>query len=255
MRKEPVRPHNASAISTMALPVALAASIVAAALVPSFSTGMLTAPLSDLLPILGLLAIGRIALAAGALDAGVAAPGLSAIGLMVRLACAGPACLLAFVTLSLATGTTGLDGILSALGQGADSSGPPAAALAAASLAVAALAVDGDDGALSQELSGPDLALFGLTATLQRLVWIDLVTGLALPHSLAAAWSNPLYGLIGLAGWVARVAIVCLGLGALRRWTGLLAPSSRAHAGRLAGTALLLGLLAPLLLLVGRGAP
>ena len=249
--KQPVRARNASPVSVLAPPVALAVTLLAAALVPSFGIGMLTGGLADLPAVLAMLALARLASLLCGFDAGLPATGLAAVSGSVRLLLAVPGCALAVYVLSIDAGTTSLEMMLAGLRNGVGPSGPSAAGLlAAAGLALAALAAGGEDDTLPAEMSGADLALFRLQAALQRLVWIDLVTALLLPGSLAVAQSGPLHWLLGLLFWAVRVGVACLLLGGLRGLAGALAPASRRG---LAGMSVLLGLLAPLLLLVGRG--
>ncbi|MGI4746600.1 MAG: hypothetical protein ACRYGI_12050 [Janthinobacterium lividum] len=244
MRKEPVRAANGSPVMVLAPMVALAATIMAAILVPSFCTGMLSAPFADLPTILALLALARVAVLLAAFDAGIAGPGLAAVSVSVRSLMIVPACGLALFTFALVSGSTSLDAVLGGLRAGPNA----AVLLAAASLGLAAIAAGADETGLSEQLSGPDLAVFRFQHALQRLVWLDLVTALLLPSSLAVAQSNPLYWLLGLLGWILRVGGGWFVLGQLRRFGGLGGRQARS----LAGMATLLGLLAPLLLLVGR---
>lgn len=246
MRKEPIRAANGSPVLVLAPIVALVATLMAAILVPSFCTGMLTAPFADLATILALLVLARVAVLLGAFDAGIAGPGLAAVSVSVRSLLVVPACGLALFTLAVVSGTTSLDAVLGSLKAGPN----PPMLLAALSLGLAAIAAGADETGLSEQLSGPDLAVFRFQHALQRLVWLDLVTALLLPSSLAVAQSNPLYWLLGLLGWGLRVGIGCFVLGQLHRFGGFQGGRARS----LAGMATLLGLLAPLLLLVGRAA-
>lgn len=247
MRKEPVRAANGSPVLVLAPIVSLAATLMAALLVPSFCIGMPTAAFADLPTILALLALARVAMLLSAFDAGVAGPGLAAVSTAVRSLLVVPACGLAVFTVALVSGSTSLDAVLGGLKTGSTGLNP-AMLLASVSLGLAAIAAGTNETGLSEQLSGPDLAVFRFQQGLQRLVWIDLVTGLLLPGSLAVAQSDPLYWLLGLLGWMLRVGIGCLMLGQLRRFGGLHGRWARG----LAGMATLLGLLAPLLLLVGR---
>ena len=249
--RQPVRARSASAVTSLAPQAALAATLVAAALVPSFATGMLTGPVADLMLILAMLGLARAALLLCGFDAGLSGIGLAAVSLAVRSLLAVPGCVLALYALSLDSGTTGLDALLADPHGGSALPGlSPAVVLAATALGLAALSAGGDEDALSAELSGPDLAAFRLQASLQRLVWINLVTALLLPSSLAVAQSNPLHWLLGLLLWVLRVGVACALLSGMQTILGVLAPASRRG---LAGLSVLFGLLAPLLLLVGRG--
>ncbi len=260
MAKEPVLADNASAVGSLATVVALAVTLAAASLVPSFCLGLPTGAVADLPTVLALLGLARLALLLGSLETGSAAPGLAATVLSAAALLALPGMLLAVATLWLLCGGTGLEAILSALRDGAAASGRGAPELLA-TLALALAAVAASDGAddpsqgpsqgLAQELSGPDLGLFALQSGLQRLVWIELVTALAWPGSLAAAQANPLHWPLGLLLWALRVAAGCVLLSAARGMLGRPGgrPGSR---GELAAASVLLGLLAPLLLLAGR---
>lgn len=248
LRRAPVRAANASLVSLLAPLLALAATIAAAALVPSFGTGMLDAPLSDLAAILALLGLGRALVLLAAFDAGLGAAGVEATALAVRTLLAVPAMALSLATLVYVGSTASLDGMLAGFGTSGLSG---TVALSAASLGLAAVSAGGDPRALDVELSGPDLALFRYRAALERLVWLDLVTGLLLPAWLPALQSNPLWWLLGLLGWVVRTGGALLLLGLARHLLG--APDAGTRR-RLAGTALLLGVLAPLLLLAGGSA-
>lgn len=251
LARPPVRARNVSLVSIASPAVALAATMTAAALVPSFGIGMLTGPVADLPAVLALLALARVAVLLGAFDAGVASTGAAAMSSAVRLLLAFPGAVLSLYALSAVFGTTAIDSMLAQFHAGPGLPGSEVTELlASASLGLAALAAAGDDLALSEQLSGPDLALFRFQSSLQRLVWIDLVTALVLPGSLAVAQSNPLHWLLGLLLWSVRVVVACLVLGIARRMTvGLASAWHR----RLAGLSALLGLLAPLLLVMGTG--
>ena len=250
-RRAPVRASGSSPVSALAPVVGLAATLSAAALVPSFCTGMLTAPLADLPTILGLLGLARVSLLLGGFDAGIARPGLASVSLTVRTLLAVPACGLSLFTVALASGSGNLDLALGDLAAGSGIPGWSAAVLlAAVSLGLAGAAAGVDERGLAEQLSGFDLAMFRFGRALQRLVWLDLVTALLLPRALAVAQSNPLYWLLGLLGWGLRTAAGCFVLSQMQRFVG---PRS-AQLRSLAGIATLLGLLAPLLLLVGRSA-
>ncbi len=242
MRKQPVRAGGGSRLSALAPLLSLSAALSAAALVPSFASGLPTAPWADLPTVLVLLAAGRIVLLLSALDAGVAVPGLAAVSALVGLLLAVPGFALGIVALSLAAGGTGLQHLLSNLQPGAG-------LVPAACLGLAALSAAGGGLALSEPLSGPDLVLFRLQAMVQAVVWIDLLTALLLPVTVAVAQTGPLHWLLGLLFWVLRLLAGGVALGAVR---GLVTDAAARR--RLAGLSVLLGLLAPLLPLVGHRA-
>lgn len=247
----PIRASGNSQVSALAPVVGIAATLAAAALVPSFCTGMLTAPLADLPTILGLLGLARVALLLAGFDAGIAGPGLASVSLAVRTLLVVPACALALFTVALASGSSNLDVVLGDLAAGTGLPGLSAAVLlAVVSLGLAGVAAGIDERGLAEQLAGTDLAMFRFGRALQRLVWLDLVTALLLPRSLPVAQANPLFWLLGLLGWGLRIGAGCFLLAQLQRFVGVRGPQRR----ELAGIATLLGLLAPLLLLVGRSA-
>lgn len=252
MSKQPLRAGNASVLAGAAPPVALAVTLVAGALVPSFCIGMSTGPSADLVVILSMLGLARLVTLLGALDAGVAAPGLAAVSSAVGAMLALPGLAVAVCVLSVESGSSSLEAILSGLRVGSPGSTASATGLlAAVALGIAAFAAGGEGAGLSAQLAGPDLALFRYDVALRRLVCIDLVSALLLPGTLALAQSNPLHWLAGLLLWALRVAAGCLVLGVAQGLAGTLSPAGRR---RLAALSLLLGLLAPLLALGSRTA-
>ena len=240
LARETIRSGNASPLAVAAPLLAVSLTLIAACLVPSFAVGLLDAPLADLLLVLGLLAGAQATLLLAAADDGLASSGLEAVGQMVNLVLAVPGGIVAVLSLSLLAGGTGLDQILAAQHGGAGLA-------ACCALGLAATAAPGRRSILSQGWSGADLALLRLQDGLQMLVWIDLIGGLALPGTLAAARSGPLGWLDGLLFWALRLALGALLLRVVgARLTSL---SSRR---RLAGLSLLVAALAPVLLLAGR---
>ncbi len=246
MAKEPVLAENASAVGGMAPILAVAVTLAAAALVPSFLRGMPTGGLADLPAILALLGLARLILLLGSLDIGAAGPGLAAMAAPSAALLALPGLVLAVAGLWLASGGTELEILLAAHDGGAPGRSA-AMLLATVALGLAALAAGGGEDGLSRELAGPDLALFGLQSDLRRLAWIELVTALAWPGSLATVHPNPLYWPLGLLLWAVRVTAGGVMLGAVRGW--LAVPGARRQLARASAA---LGVLAPLLLLAGR---
>ena len=117
-RKQPVLAENASFLFAAAPTIGFAATLAAAALVPSFALGMSTAPVADLLVIAGLLALGRCTLALAGMDVGAAFGGIGASREMSFAVFAEPALILAIFTLTLLAGTTNLDGVAAVLREG-----------------------------------------------------------------------------------------------------------------------------------------
>jgi formate hydrogenlyase subunit 4 len=248
IRKQPVLAENASALFRAAPLAGFAATATAAALVPSFSLGMATAPCADLLVIAGLLAAARIAPALGAMDVGTAAGGLDAsraISVAVR---AGPALLLVFLTLALLAGSTNLDGIAEALRDGPPG---PRVALGLALLATLIIArADTGPPVSALEYGGAELALIDATVALRRLLWLDLMAAIFLPFGIAPAGAGPVAWVIGLAAWLLKILALAAVLALVD------AAAARTRLPRRAewlGVAMLLGLLAAGFVFLGTG--
>ena len=80
--KQPNLPEDASALSRILPYASFATALAAAGLVPAFTTGMLLAPLADLVLLAGLVGLGRAFLALAGLEAGRAQGGLAASRLL-----------------------------------------------------------------------------------------------------------------------------------------------------------------------------
>jgi hypothetical protein len=246
-RKTPMLSESTSVVSRIAPTAALAATLTAAALVPSFTLGMALSPLADLLVIAALLSAARAAIALAALDSGAALAGLAQQGAGARAVVAEPAMMLVVVALALMGGSFNLDLII---GQQRDGVLLPAAASALALTALVALLLAdvSDPNPGDQIVSGMDLAMLRTTGWLRRLIWIDLIGGLFLPVGIAGTDSLPLAWLIGLAAWAFKLAAVVLFLSAARF---LIGPIPRQGLPDLIGVAALLALLATIMVLAG----
>jgi formate hydrogenlyase subunit 4 len=241
LRKHPVVTEAASPVLLATPVVCLVATALAALLVPSFTLGMATAPLADLLVIAGLLGLCRVAWTLAALDCGTAATGLAAVRTMRAGALACPALLLALLAVGSVTGTTNLD---AALGGLRDTPALPLL-LAACALGAMAVALHGYDEDLFAELSGWHLAAAQAAVALRLVVWLSLVADLLLPLGLAPAGSGVVAWLIGIAAWAGKLAVLGAASAAAQvalRWSG------NGAVAPLLGVALLLGLLAVLFL-------
>lgn len=250
-RKAPALPENASAILAIAPALSFAATLSAAALVPSFTLGMALSPLADGLVLASLLTIGRVAACLGALDIGAAASGRAAEHSNAIAILAEPALLLLVFSVALMGGSFNLDHIVVQQREGLLQ---PAAASAVAltclvSLAFAELAASAPD--LAGDLSGIDLAVARFTAWLRRIVWINLVGALFLPIGMAGPEGDGIEWAIGLLAWLLKLAAatICLSLAQI-----VLGRPSRQSLPNLLGVAALLALLATLIALSGAGA-
>ncbi|MDR3524669.1 MAG: NADH-quinone oxidoreductase subunit H [Acetobacteraceae bacterium] len=269
LRKQPVVADSTSWLFRAAPTVSLAATLAAAALVPSFALGMLSGDASDLLVLAGLLALGRAALALAGMDTGTSFGGIGASREMTFAVVAEPALLLVIYTLALLAGTTNLDSIVNLIASGVLGLRiSMAMALVAACLVAIAecgrVPVDNPathleltmvHEAMVLEYSGRHLALIELTAALRLLVWTSLILVIFAPFGIAprpaegGAWIALLW-VRGLLAWGAKVTVLGLILAAFETTRAKLRVF---RVPELLGAALLLGFLAAILLFVSQG--
>jgi formate hydrogenlyase subunit 4 len=115
MHKEAVFAYNASWIYRSAPYIIFAATWVAAALVPSYATGLLFSWSADLIAIVALLGTARFTLALAGMDVGTAFGGLGSSREMMIASLAEPAMLLIVFTVALVAGTTQLSTVATVL--------------------------------------------------------------------------------------------------------------------------------------------
>jgi formate hydrogenlyase subunit 4 len=119
MHKEAVLAHNASWIYRTAPYLIFAATWVAAALVPSYATGLLFSWSADLIAIVALLGTARFTLALAGTDVGTAFGGIGSSREMMIASLAEPAMLLIVFTVALVAGTTQLSAVATLFSTGA----------------------------------------------------------------------------------------------------------------------------------------
>ena len=118
MHKEAVLAHNASWIYRTATYLIFAATWVAAALVPSYATGLLFSWSADLIAIVALLGTARFTLALAGMDVGTAFGGIGSSREMMIASLAEPAMLLIVFTVALVAGTTQLSAVATVFSTG-----------------------------------------------------------------------------------------------------------------------------------------
>lgn len=261
LRKPPVTTQGSSWITAAAPALALAALAAGAALVPSFTLGMATAPAADLVALAGLLAAARAVMALAGLDTGAAVGGIGASRTLTQTVMGEPALLLVVLVFAVLTGFTNVDAAAGAIRDGTAGlrlglllTLPPALLVALvqtgqaapATLDAPAMATD----ALAQAYSGWQLALVEAGSALRLLLWLSLLGVLFLPFGIATSGAGPLSWLVGLLAWGGKTV-------------GLLAALALLQAGRtrlpavtapgLLGAAVLLALVAAVLLFTGQG--
>jgi formate hydrogenlyase subunit 4 len=111
MRKEVVPAHNASRFYRLAPYIVFAATWVAAALVPTFATGLVFKWAADLIVIVGLLALARFTLALAGMDVGTGFGGIGSSREMMIGAFAEPAMLMVVFTVAMLARTTQLSSV------------------------------------------------------------------------------------------------------------------------------------------------
>jgi formate hydrogenlyase subunit 4 len=263
-RKEVVLADNASWLFRSAPYVIFAATWVAAALVPTFATGLVFNWTADLIAITAFLGTARFFLALAGMDVGTSFGGIGSSREMMIASLAEPAMIMIVFTLALIAGSTQLSTIaefMTAPGVGLRVS----LGLALVALVLVALAENGripiDNPATHLELtmvheamvleySGRHLALIELAASLKLLLYVSLIACVFAPWGIAAAESGPDAALVGVGAYVVK-----LGLGAvlLALFETTIAKMRVFRVPDFLGAALMLGLLGTLLRFVSRG--
>ena len=118
LRKEVVLAENASWLFRVTPYITFAAIWVAAALVPTFATGLLFNWTADLIAIVALLGSARFFLALAGMDVGTSFGGIGSSREMMIASLAEPAMLLIVFTVALVAGTTQLSAIATVFSTG-----------------------------------------------------------------------------------------------------------------------------------------
>ncbi|MDK4715059.1 NADH-quinone oxidoreductase subunit H [Rhizobium sp. CNPSo 4039] len=264
LRKEAVVAENASWLFRAAPYLIFAATWVAAAIIPTFATGLLFSWTADLIAIIALLGSARFFLALAGMDVGTSFGGIGSSREMMIATLAEPSMLLIIFTLALVAGSTQLSAI--AVFMTSSQVGLRVSlAIALIALVMVAIAENAripvDNPATHLELtmvheamvleySGRHLAMIELAASLKLLLYISLIACLFVPWKLVAFGSGPLAYLIGLFAYLAKLAA---GGALLALFETATAKMRVFRVPEFLGAALMLGLLAALLRFVSRG--
>lgn len=261
MRKEVVLAENASWLFRVAPYLIFAALWVAAALVPTFATGLIFSWAADFIAIVALLGSARFFLALAGLDVGTSFGGIGASREMLIASLAEPALIMVVFTVSLLAGSTQLSAVAEVL------NGPAVGirvslALALVALIMVAVAENGripiDNPATHLELtmvheamvleySGRHLAMIEIGASLKLVLYVSVLACIFCPWGIAAAGDGPAAFLVGIGAYVAKLA---LGGAALAFFETSIAKMRVFRVPEFLGAALMLALLATLLLFV-----
>ncbi|HEY7689801.1 MAG TPA: NADH-quinone oxidoreductase subunit H [Dongiaceae bacterium] len=263
LRKEAVVADTASWLFRVIPYLIFAATWVAAALVPTFATGLIFSWAADLIAIVALLGSARFFLALAGMDVGTSFGGIGSSREVMIASVAEPAMIMVVFTLALVAGTTQLStlaGFLSSPDVGLRVS----LGLALIALIMVAIAENAripiDNPATHLELtmvheamvleySGRHLAMIEFAASLKLLLYVSLIAGVFVPWGLAAAGSGPSAYLIGVASYLAKLAA---GGFLLALFETAIAKMRVFRVPEFMGAALMLGLLGTLLLFVSR---
>jgi formate hydrogenlyase subunit 4 len=262
LRKEVVLAENASWLFRAAPYIVFAATWVAAALIPTFATGLLFSSTADLIAIVSLIGTGRFFLALAGLDIGAGFGGIGASREMMIASLAEPAMLLVVFTVALTAGSTQLSTIATFMGSGAVGLSV-SVALALVALVMVAIAENSripiDNPATHLELtmvheamvleySGRHLALIEFASWLRLLLYMSLIACLFVPWGLVRA-DNVAGYLTAILLYLVKLAV---GAALLALFETAIAKMRVFRVPQFLGAALMLGLLGTLLLFVSR---
>jgi formate hydrogenlyase subunit 4 len=263
LRKEVVLAYSASWVFRVTPYLVFAATWVAAALVPTFATGLLFSYAADMIAIVALLASARFMLALAGLDVGTSFGGIGSSREMMIASLAEPAMLMVVFTVALLAGSTQLSSIAGFM-QGPDVGLRVSLALALVALVMVAIAENGripvDNPATHLELtmvheamileySGRHLALIEAASFIKLLLYVSVIGCVFVPWGLAVSGQGLAAVLGGLAAYLAKLAA---GGFLLAVFETAIAKMRVFRVSDFLGAALMLGVLATLLLFVSR---
>jgi len=263
LRKEVVLAENASWLFRVAPYLIFATTWVAAALVPTFATGLLFSWSADLIAIIALLASARFFLALAGMDVGTSFGGIGSSREVMIASLAEPAMLTTVFTLALVAGSTQLSTIVAFMNSPAVGLSV-SLGLALFALFIVAIAENAripvDNPATHLELtmvheamvleySGRHLALIELASALKLLLYMSLIACIFAPWGLAGAQADAIALLIGAGTYVGKLAV---GGVLLAVFETAIAKMRVFRVPQFIGVALMLGLLGTLLRFVSR---
>lgn len=263
MRKDVVLAENASWLFRVAPYVIFAATWFAAALVPTFASGLMFSWSADLIAIAAFLASARFFLALAGMDVGTSFGGIGSSREVMIASLAEPAMIMIVFTLALVAGSTQLSTVASFMLHAhvglRVSLGMALVALTMVAIAEnARIPVDNPathleltmvHEAMILEYSGRHLAVIELAAMIKLLLYVSLIGCLFLPWGIASVSASlPAY-VAGVAAYGAKLAL--LGF-LLSLFETSIAKMRVFRVPEFLGAALMLGLLGTLLLFVSR---
>jgi formate hydrogenlyase subunit 4 len=262
IRKEAVLAENASWLFRSGPYMIFAATWVAAALVPTFATGLPFSWVGDLIAIIALIGSARFFLALTGMDIGTSFGGIGSSREMLFASLAEPAMIMIVFTVALVAGSTQLSFVASYMQDNASlrvSLGMALIALIIVAVAEnARIPVDNPathleltmvHEAMVLEYSGRHLAMIELAAAVKLLLYVSLIACIFVPWGLAPAGSGSAAYAIGAATYLGKLVVGGFLLVLLET---SIAKMRVFRVPQFVGTALMLGLLGTLLLFVSR---
>ncbi len=224
MHKEAVLAHNASWLYRVAPYTVFAVTWVAAALVPTYSTGLIFSWSADLIALVALLGTGRFALALAGMDVGTAFGGIGSSREMMIASLAEPAMLLVVFTVALIAGTTQLSSIAATF---TEASVGLRVSLGLALLAFVFVAIAENaripidnpathleltmvHEAMVLEYSGRHLAMIEAAAALKLVLYFSLIVCLFFPFGMATADKTASALVIGVAAYLGKILALAI---------------------------------------------
>jgi formate hydrogenlyase subunit 4 len=263
IRKEAVVAENASWLFRVAPYLIFAATWVAAALVPTFATGLIFSWSADLIVIVALLGSARFFLALAGMDVGTSFGGIGASREVMIASLAEPAMIMVVFTLALIAGSTQLSTVAGHMMSGGVGL-RVSLALALVALIMVAIAENAripvDNPATHLELtmvheamvleySGRHLAVIEAAAFLKLLLYVSLIGSVFAPWGLAQAGSGPAAYGVGLLAYLVKLSA---GAVLLAGFETAIAKMRVFRVPEFLGAALMLALLAALLMFMTR---
>jgi formate hydrogenlyase subunit 4 len=262
-RKEAVVADSASWLFRIVPYLVFASTWVAAALIPTFATGLLFSWSADLIAIIALLGAARFFLALAGLDVGTSFGGLGASREAMFATLAEPAMIVIVFSLALIAGSTQLSTVAAFMASSAVGL-RVTLGMALIALIIVAVAENGripvDNPATHLELtmvheamileySGRHLAVIELASMLKLLLYISLIVCVFAPWGLAIADAGVGDRLIGAVIYVVKLGVAGL---MLATFETSIAKMRVFRVPDFLGAALMLGFLGALLLFVSR---
>lgn len=221
LRKDAVLAENASWLFRASPYLIFTAIWMAAVIVPTFTTGLMLAPVADLIALVALLGSARFLLALAGMDIGTSFGGIGSSREMMIAALAEPAMLMVTFVMAILAHTTSLPDIAGFFMEN-DPGIRVSLVLALVSLMMVGIAENAripvDNPATHLELtmvheamvleySGRHLAMIEWASMLKMLVYVSLIACLFAPWGMAMDTLEPRALAIGVGAWLGKLVV------------------------------------------------